>query len=217
MTTKQKVTGATVPARPVTRVRGTGTTANPTNCPGSGKPWATGGKCPECGARDLPNGRRGADLTPRVPIHPPATDARSAADAAVLNGIRTADKVPASESAAPPARPATRKPTRSGLSASSPAQKAAYTKAARVADAKAGKDIPDSSKAVLARTRKVKDPLTAPFTSTIDAYLLWLKTTLTSGGLNWDKIPRERLAGLAITMYGRWQVSDERRAQRNGH
>jgi hypothetical protein len=212
MTAKKSTTETTPPpkpSRPVRTVRGTNTTANPDNCTGSGKPWATGGKCPECGAQadSLANGRRGSDLAPRVPKHVPAAiDARQAADAAVLNGTRTSDKAPGQ----PPARPARRTAKNDSTPAeavpSSPGKSRAANKDSAVTV------VVPKPKA----ERKTKDPLKAEFTTTITSYLEWFRATLASGGVDFNKIPRDRLAGLAITMYGRYQVSPERRAARNG-
>ncbi len=215
---KQKVTAQKTPTKPVTQVRGTGTTADPSNCYGSGKPWATGGKCQECGAtasvlQDLyavTARRNDGELTPRVPKHPQGTtDARTSRDASVLNGV-TAPPKPARPSRSPKTTPGQAVPSSSA--GQRPAGPAKPAPAKNVVPAK------DRTKteATPKQARKTKDPVTAEFTNTIQAYLPWFKDQLTAAGLNWDKLPRERLAGLAITMYSRFQVSPERRAARNG-
>lgn len=211
------------PSKPVTIKNGVGTTADPNNCPGSGKPWDTGGKCPVCQLKAdqlISNynvvARRGdGNLTPRVPRHPAlgtaGTDATTSADASVLDGVTS----PATTHKPPrPARSA--KPTASGAAKSTPAsppRPARPASSPKTAPAKTAATAPAND----TKQRKTKDPLTAPFTKTIEEYLVWLQKALEAGGQNWSKLPRERLAGLAITMYGRYQVSPERRAARNGH
>lgn len=220
----------TKPARPVTTIKGTNTTADPSNCPGSGKTWETGGKCPVCGRTaavlqdtfHVTARRADGSLTPRVPKHPASTDARAAADAAVLNGTRTADKVPGQAPAGVPEKPNTRKSTRSAPVPSSPQNSAPAKPTAKpVRSGSAKPAAKDGTKTAPTpkqepKTRKVKDPLTAPFTPNIEAYLVWLKNLLATNKIDFNKIPRDRLAGLAITMYGRYQVSPERVAARNG-
>jgi hypothetical protein len=194
-------------------------TAEPTTskCAGSGQPWQTGGKCPECKrtATGLINlfhvpARRGDNsLAPRVPDHPNAAEntvvptlkpvvAQEEAEASVLNGTRTSDRP------TPPPRRASRM-----KAASKPlAEKLAKPAPTRGKRALAAVPEPKPAKKVPA----VKDPLLKPFTKTITDYLVWLEKQTGS----FDKMDAHRLAGMAISMYGKYQTSDERRAQRAG-
>ena len=217
------------PAKPVTKQGGVGTTADPTNCRGSGKTWETGGKCPECAltANALQDAyqvtaRQGAGLTPRVPRHPaldntrpPAQDARTARDAAVLNGISKNSTPPATSASSRPGRRTKSNKTATSAAPAAPPGPARPGKTAR--DPVPSSPVPARQATPKTKAeRKTKDPLTAPFTKTIEEYLEWFEATLTTGGLDFTKIPRKRLAGLAITMYGRFQVSPEHRAK-NDH
>jgi hypothetical protein len=58
--------------------------------------------------------------------------------------------------------------------------------------------------------KTIADYLTGPFTPTIDDYLVWLEGQI---GPFADHDPR-RLAGLAMRLYKKYQVSPERRAAR---
>jgi hypothetical protein len=59
-------------------------------------------------------------------------------------------------------------------------------------------------------SKTTADYLAGPFTETINDYLEWLEN-LTGP---FDRMPPRRLAGLAITLYKTYQISDERRAAR---
>ena len=60
------------------------------------------------------------------------------------------------------------------------------------------------------RKKTIADYITGPFTKTIDDYLVWLEVRI---GPFADYDPR-RLAGLAMRLYKKYQVSPERRAAR---
>lgn len=52
-----------------------------------------------------------------------------------------------------------------------------------------------------------------PVTATIASYVEWLDKTVFDGKMS---VPQKMAAGVAITLYGRYQVSPERRAIRDG-
>jgi hypothetical protein len=188
------------------------TAAAPTNCPGSGKTWESGGKCPECGISadqiaelGIQSRRPDDSLAPRVPMHPipggPVVNRKP--DRKPVRFRPTDKSKPVGEAARP-----------------APAQKGAATKAAlkaaagpRMAPLKT--DTPNGKPPAKPAPPKPKvaattDPLTKPFTKTIEAYLIWLEKQTGP----FAKLDPHRLAGLAISMYGKYQISDERKAAR---
>jgi len=60
--------------------------------------------------------------------------------------------------------------------------------------------------------KTIADYRTRPFTKNIDEYLVWLEGQIGS----FAEIAPRRLAGLAIRLYKKYQVSPERRAARAG-
>lgn len=201
----------TIPSKPVAN----GTAADPTNCKGSGRPWESGGLCPECRASadtlmDAGFVARRADgsLSPRVPRH-----------TQVLNKLKEPAKP--QPTARGRSTPAPGRPVANGLSKASersvgarkvaggtpgnpPETQARKTEPAAVT---APKGVPTPKRAV------ASDPMQKPFTNTINSYLVWLE-----GKYGHAFTPAEReLAGRAITLYGSFQASPERKAARAKH
>lgn len=200
-----------IPSKPVAN----GTAADPTNCKGSGRPWESGGVCPECRASadtlmDAGFVARRADgsLSPRVPRH-----------TQVLNKLKEPAKP--QPTARGRSTPAPVRPVANGLSKASErsvgARKVAGGTPGNPPETQARKTEPAVSKAVTApkgvpTPRRViaSDPLQKPFTATIESYLDWLE-----GKYGRAFTPAEReLAGRAITLYGSFQASPERKAAR---
>ena len=204
----------TIPSKPVAN----GTAADPTNCKGSGRPWESGGVCPECRASAdtlLDAGfvarRATGELSPRVPRHTqvlnklkepvkpqPTAGGRSAPVAAssrapvrpVANGLSKASE-----------RSVAARKVAGGTPGNPPETQARKTEPAAVT---APKGVPTPKRA------SASDPMQKPFTNTINSYLDWLE-----GKYGHAFTPAEReLAGRAITLYGSFQVSPERKAAR---
>jgi hypothetical protein len=199
------------------------------DCQGTGQVWLSGGKCPEC--RRTANGlinlfgvhARAGDggLAPRVPTHPSAdtdvtkaslarpggpvtSDFVTASNSQVLDGV-TRKSTPAKPSASTPSRPA-RASRRVAAAIPAPASSAPVRKAKPEAKSsvKTTGQVP--------RTRNTANPLTKEFTPTIKEYLVWLEKLTGPFG----EMDPNRLAGIAITMYGKYQISPERREAKKG-
>lgn len=201
----------TIPSKPVAN----GTAADPTNCKGSGRPWESGGVCPECRASadtlmDAGFVARRADgsLSPRVPRH-----------TQVLNKLKEPAKP--QPTARGRSTPAPVRPVANGLSKASErsvgASKVSGGTPANPPETQARKTEPAVSKAVTApkgvptpKRASASDPMQKPFTNTINSYLDWLQERM---GVKFNA-PQRELAGRAITLYGSFQVSPERKAAR---
>ena len=66
--------------------------------------------------------------------------------------------------------------------------------------------------ATATKTRKTTNPLDKPATQTIKDYIVWLEKQTGPFTI----MDPHRLAELAISMYGKYQISPERVAARNG-
>ena len=208
----------TIPSKPVAN----GTAADLTNCKGSGRPWESGGVCPECRATadtllDAGFVARRADgsLSPRVPCH-----------TQVLNKLKEPAKpqptargrsTPVAASFRPRERATDEQAPGRAPERSVGASKVAGGTPANPPETQARKTEPAVSKAVTApkgvpTPRRViaSDPLQKPFTNTINSYLDWLQERM---GVKFNA-PQRELAGRAITLYGSFQVSPERKATR---
>lgn len=58
-----------------------------------------------------------------------------------------------------------------------------------------------------------KERAERPVTATIASYVDWLNREVFEGKMT---VPQKMAAGVAITLYGRYQISDERRKIRDG-
>lgn len=200
----------TIPSKPVAN----GTAADPTNCKGSGRPWESGGLCPECRATadtlmeaGFVARRADGSLSPRVPRH-----------TQVLNKApERAKPQPAPRGRSVPAPAPAANGSGKAPEGSVGARKVAGGTPANPPETQAGKTEPAVSKAVTApkgvptpRRAVASDPMQKPFTNTINSYLDWL-----GGKYGRAFTPAEReLAGRAITLYGSFQASPERKAAR---
>lgn len=208
----------TIPSKPVAN----GTAADPTNCKGSGRPWESGGVCPECRASadtlmDAGFVARRADgsLSPRVPRH-----------AQVLNKLKEPAKPqPTARGRSTPVA-ASYRPREPGADGRAPgkapersvgARKVAGGTPGHPPETQVRKTEPAVSKAPdrtktgpTPKRASASDPMQKPFTNTINDYLVWLE-----GRYGHAFTPAEReLAGRAITLYGSFQVLPERRTAR---
>ena len=213
---------ATKQSKPVTVQNGVGSTASPGNCKGSGRPWESGGLCPECMATAdtlLEAGfvarRADGSLSPRAPRH-----------AQVLNKLKEPAKphptargrsAPVAASYRPRERDADGQVPGKAPERSVGASKVSGGTPGNPPETQARKTEPAVSKAVTApkgvpTPRRViaSDPLQKPFTATIESYLDWLQERM---GVKFNA-PQRELAGRAITLYGSFQVSPERKAAR---
>lgn len=185
-------------------------------CAGTGRPWETGGKCPEC--RRTANGmtnlfqvqtRQAGVLVARVPSHPdPTVDITKASirSSTTVNDTRS-DPLPSTHNlpgeTSPEAGKTPAKPRRGKAKAVHDVPLPGDKDTTKKADG-----TPGPTKE--ARARQTADPVTKPFTENINAYLVWLEKQIGP----FQDIDPTRLAGLAITMYGKYQTSSERVASR---
>jgi hypothetical protein len=212
----------TIPSKPVAN----GTAARTDNCTGSGRPWESGGLCPECRATadtlqsaGFVARRADGSLSPRVPRHSQILNPLPTPAKPQPNGNRgnVSPRMAASstrERSAPEPEAPSKASERSvgGLrrTARTPAPTPEPT-AAKAATPSLVKDRTKTGPTV--KQAVAKDPLTKPFTATIEAYLDWLQARM---GVKFNA-PQRELAGRAITLYGTFQVSPERKAARAAH
>jgi hypothetical protein len=201
-----------------------GTAASPDNCTGSGSPWESGGLCPECRATadTLQNAgfvarRADKSLSPRVPRHTQALNPLPTPPKPQPNGHargRTSPAMAASstrERSAPEPEAPSKAPERSVG-----ARKPAARTPAPTPERKPVQTQPVQDRTKTGPTPKrgvASDPMTKPFTATIESYLDWLQARM---GVKFNA-PQRELAGRAITLYGTFQVSPERKAARAAH
>ncbi len=208
----------TIPSKPVAN----GTAADPTTCKGSGRPWESGGLCPECMATAdtlLEAGfvarRATGELSPRVPRHAqvlnklkePAKPQPTARGRSAPGAASSRAREPGADGRAPgkvSERSVGARKVAGGTPGNPPETQVGKTEPAAVT---APKGVPTPKRAV------ASDPMQKPFTNTINSYLDWLE-----GKYGHAFTPAEReLAGRAITLYGSFQASPERKAARAKH
>lgn len=107
---------------------------------------------------------------------------------------------------------AARKPTAAKPKAAKPT--VAKPTAAKPATPAKRTPVPTSGATGTRRALTPAERAERPLTATITEYVKWLRSSKGIGEAKFAKLSRSDLAGYAITLYGPYQVSDDRKADR---